>query len=83
MAKLLTTKQAADYLTENGFPVRPKSLEVWRCQARGPIYVKIGRRVYYRPEHLDKFLEGIPVKVIDPQFLTARRTKAHEGGIAQ
>ncbi len=65
--KLLNTHQAASYPEQAGFPVKPKSLEVWRCLGRGPCFVKIGRRVFYRQEQLDAFLSGVQVKVIDPR----------------
>jgi hypothetical protein len=38
---------------------------VWRCYGRGPAYRKIGRRVFYRPEDLDKYLDGERIETID------------------
>ncbi len=72
MAKLnyhptaMTTKQASSYLTERGYPVKSSTLEVWRCQRRGPRFKKVMARVFYEQEWLDSFLEGVPVKVFDP-----------------
>lgn len=51
---LLTNKEAADYLG-----VSPNTLEVWRCTNRYELpYVKVGRKVKYRREALDTFLES-------------------------
>lgn len=37
-----------------GIPVA--TLQWWRATGRGPRYVKIGRRVFYRQAHLAEFL---------------------------
>lgn len=51
--KLLTSKQAADYIC-----VAPDTLAVWRCTGRYNIpYIKIGSKVRYREQSLDIFLE--------------------------
>jgi len=43
-----TTKQAASYLSQiKGIPTAKSTLEVFRCQGRGPRYRKIGSRVFY------------------------------------
>ena len=64
--KTMTTTETATFLAANGFRCSPKTLEVWRCQKRGPKYKKIGSRVFYELEWLKDFLIGIPVRVIDP-----------------
>jgi len=64
--KLLNTKEAAAYLTSCGVPYTKKTLEVYRCKKRGPKYLKIISRVYYRKSWLDEFLSGLEVKVFDP-----------------
>jgi len=53
--KVLNTKEAAEYLRV----ISPQTLEKWRsrCHGRGPAWVKLGKRVGYRPEDLDRFLE--------------------------
>jgi len=48
----LTTPEAAEYLS-----VKPGTLEVWRCQGRGPRFVRLGRAIRYRPADLDNFIE--------------------------
>ncbi|MCL6566996.1 MAG: helix-turn-helix domain-containing protein [Acidobacteriia bacterium] len=32
-------------------------LAKWRCQGRGPAFIKIGRLVRYKPEAIEKFLD--------------------------
>ncbi len=62
----ITTSDASLYLESRGYPVKASTLEVWRCQSKGPKYRKIGRRVFYTQQDLDEFLEGIQVQTIDP-----------------
>ena len=71
--KFLTTKEAAIFLTERGYSVTPKTLEVFRCYRRGPGFIKIGHRVFYRRDQLDDFLKGVEVKVFNPK--TGKFTK--------
>lgn len=52
MSELKNTQQAADHVN-----LEPKTLENWRCQGRGPAYVKLGSRVFYRTEDLDAYVE--------------------------
>jgi predicted site-specific integrase-resolvase len=49
--ELLTPQKAAERL---GF--EPTTLQWWRTKGRGPRYVKIGRKVFYRPGDLDEFI---------------------------
>lgn len=46
----LTTQEAADFLR-----LKKNTLEVWRVQGRGPIYLKLGSRVLYEQEALETF----------------------------
>lgn len=64
--KLLNTVEASAYLTSCGVPYSKKTLEVFRCRRRGPKFLKIVSRVYYKREWLDEFLRGLPIKVVDP-----------------
>ncbi len=51
--QLLTPEQAAEILG-----VSPHTLGVWRSVKRyGLPYVKVGRKVMYRPEHIENFIE--------------------------
>jgi len=68
----ITTEQAAAYLTQIGVPTAKSSLEVFRCQSRGPKYKKIGKRVFYTKEWLDEYAQGVEVRIYDPSQLTLR-----------
>ena len=61
---LFPTEQAAEYL--GGF--RPATLAWWRARSRGPVYVKIAGRVFYKKSALDDF---VAKGVIDPQATEA------------
>lgn len=65
MSKRYDTKEAVQYMAELGVRFSPGTLEVWRCQKRGPAYIRIGRKPYYTSETLESFLAGQPVKTID------------------
>lgn len=49
----LSTPQAAGYLQ-----LKPNTLERWRSDGGGPVFVKVGGRVFYRREDLDDFIES-------------------------
>jgi predicted DNA-binding transcriptional regulator AlpA len=36
--------------------VKPQTLAQWRSEGRGPRYLKIGRRVFYREQDIREFL---------------------------
>jgi len=36
----------------------PKTLQAWRVSGRGPRFVKLGRRVFYRASDLIRFIEA-------------------------
>lgn len=50
--ELKNTAQAGEHLK-----TEKKTLENWRSQGRGPAFVKIGSRVFYRVRDLDAFIE--------------------------
>ena len=62
----ITTQQAAAYLTQVGVPTAKSTLEVFRCQSRGPKFKKIGSRVFYTKEWLDEYAQGVEVRIYDP-----------------
>jgi hypothetical protein len=63
----VTTKQASAYLSQiKGIPTAASSLEVYRCQSRGPKYRKIQSRIFYSLEWLDEWASGVEVKIFDP-----------------
>lgn len=45
------TKAAADYLG-----LAEPTLPTWRCQGKGPAFYRVGRKVFYRTEDLDRWL---------------------------
>lgn len=65
---LKNTRDAAVYIFEpadDGEAVRcERKLRQWRYEGRGPAYVKLGRRVAYRTEDLDTWING---NVRDPE----------------
>ena len=50
-SKPKTTPEAAETLG-----VSRRTLETWRFTGNGPIFVKVGRAVRYRPEDLEAFM---------------------------
>lgn len=52
---LLTESEVAKQLR-----VSLACLRRWRLEKRGPLYVKIGPLVRYRPEDIDSWLESLP-----------------------
>ena len=44
--------------------IAPETLDTWRSRGRGPKYVKIGGKVFYRISDLDAF---IAANVVDPR----------------
>lgn len=63
----ISTKQAARYLTEiKGIPTASSTLEVFRCQGRGPKFKRVGSRIFYTTEWLDEYATGVPVRIFDP-----------------
>ncbi|MDM8344155.1 helix-turn-helix domain-containing protein [Pseudochrobactrum sp. sp1633] len=62
---LLSEEEAADLLK-----LVPRTLTVWRTQSKGPRFLKIGRRVFYRREWLVEFARS---RIVDP---AAREVRA-------
>ncbi len=50
---LLTVEQAAVYLG-----LARSTLNKWRCHGGGPVFIKMGRAVRYRPEDLETFMSN-------------------------
>ena len=63
-SKVLNTREAAVYLELIGTPFTAGTLEVWRSEGRGPRYRKVGRRVFYAADDLDRFAAGQVVETI-------------------
>jgi hypothetical protein len=45
-----------DVKTAAALGVKPETLATWRSQGRGPAFVKIGRRVFYRLLDVHQFI---------------------------
>jgi hypothetical protein len=62
MGKLLTTKEAAQYLTERGKPTEKSSLDTARSLGGGPAFFKEeGKRlVMYDTDDLDAYIASGP-----------------------
>lgn len=68
--ELLTPAETAALLG-----LRPGTLEIWRCTKKWPLnFIKIGGRVRYRRQDVEKFLEARTV-VCGPQASTRVRRK--------
>ena len=50
---LLTPAEVAERLR-----VSTRTLEFWHHQGRGPAFVRVGKRVRYRPDDVEAFIEG-------------------------
>ena len=61
MTDRMTTEEAATYLR---YAVR--TLQQWRYQGRGPVYLKVGRLVWYRKQDLDRWEEQVAT-IIKPR----------------
>ena len=53
LAPLLSSPDVAKLLD-----VSERTLEFWRYAGKGPAYVRVGRRVRYRPADVEAFLEA-------------------------
>lgn len=53
MERLLTTVEVAEMLR-----ISRRTLETWRLRGRGPAYIRVGRRVGYRPEAVEQWLHA-------------------------
>jgi len=51
LQEVSTTEEAARFLR-----LQKQTLEAWRVRGTGPAYLKLGRRVVYRREALERFM---------------------------
>jgi excisionase family DNA binding protein len=56
----MTGPEAAAYLG-----ISTSTLEKMRCEGRGPRYLKLGRRCFYRRSDLDQYLSAAVVETTD------------------
>lgn len=55
---LLSPASAAKYLGTEDVQFSTATLNWWRVKGRGPTFIKIGRRVFYRQSDLDAFINA-------------------------
>ncbi|MBN4938245.1 helix-turn-helix domain-containing protein [Stenotrophomonas maltophilia] len=60
----LDTAQAAEWIG-----LSRSRLEKMRCEGRGPRYLKVGKRCFYRPADLDAYLEAAVVETADSRAI--------------
>lgn len=60
---LLRDKEAGNLLG-----LSPATLNTWRCRGKGPKYVKLGGKVFYRRADLEDFISK---NLVDPTFTAA------------
>lgn len=63
--KLLNTREASEYL--GGRPTR-RTLEDWRKEGRGPLFLNMDGFILYDPDELDRWKES---KVVHPSEVVA------------
>ncbi|WP_414615112.1 helix-turn-helix transcriptional regulator [Stenotrophomonas pavanii] len=63
-AERLSTTAAADWLG-----LSKSTLDKMRCEGRGPRYLRVGKRCFYRPADLDAYLEAAVVETADSRAL--------------
>ncbi len=62
------TPEAARYLG-----IKPNTLDIWRCQKRGPKFHRVGRSIIYLHEDLDAYLASRGVQTLDS--INIKKTK--------
>lgn len=63
-AQRLSATEAADWLG-----LSKSTLDKMRCEGRGPRYLRVGKRCFYRPADLDAYLEAAVVETADSRAL--------------
>ena len=53
MEKLLTSNQVAEMVG-----VIPNTVAIWRCEKKGPAYIKQGMMIRYRLSDVEKWIEA-------------------------
>ncbi|MCK9378249.1 MAG: helix-turn-helix domain-containing protein [Syntrophobacterales bacterium] len=54
--KTLSPEQAGRYLGGDEKPLAKKTLDKWRWDGTGPVFIKVGRLIRYRTSDLDAWL---------------------------
>lgn len=58
--RTLKTPEAAKYIG-----LKPNTLDIWRCQKKGPKFHRVGRSIIYLREDLDDYLASRGVQTLD------------------
>jgi hypothetical protein len=58
--RLMTEREFGDFFGQTSL----RTLRRWRQEGRGPAYIKVGRKVMYRPSDIQAWLDGLK---IDPR----------------
>jgi hypothetical protein len=61
MSHHYTTCLAVKYLKERGLIYTEDTFCTWRCLGKGPRYIKLANKVFYRQEDLDNFINSAKV----------------------
>ena len=64
MKKVLNPRETVKFLAEYGIGHTEGTLATWRTKKTGPQYMKVKSRVYYSPEDLTAYFEGVKIKTI-------------------
>jgi len=59
-----SSREAAKFLAGLGTPFTAKTLETWRHYGKGPRYIKIAGRCFYKEDDLLAFAAGEPVETV-------------------
>lgn len=55
---LFDEEAAGKYIGGSDSPISTRTMQRWRLEGMGPIYVKLGRLVRYRQSDLDSYLDS-------------------------
>ena len=56
--KPINPREASEYLASIGFPLQESTLCKLRCIGGGPVYLKHGSRIFYRPSALTEWVQN-------------------------
>lgn len=67
--KYYDTKGAVEFFGKLGISFKPITLQVWRCQGKGPKFIKVARKVFYEQGDLLRFVIGDPSEMVNSESL--------------
>ena len=74
---LLTDQQVFEL-----FGIKPKTLANWRCDGKGPAFVKVGHHIRYRPQDLQTFIDARVFKSTS-DYAAYQDAKRKERGVGE